>query len=185
MGGFQRGLLVAAVAILLLLAANFQSFRLPVVVLTTLPAVVVGVVLALWATGTSLNTQSATGAIMAIGIAVANSILLVTFAEQARREGHAAPEAALRGAGSRLRPILMTSLAMMAGMIPMALGLGEGGAQSAPLGRAVIGGLLMATLATLFVVPSAFAAFQAKASNQSSSLLPEPLPESGESNHAS
>lgn len=172
LGGFQKGLAVAAVAILLLLAANFQSLRLPLAVVFTLPAVVLGVVLMLWTTNTTVNTQSATGAIMAIGIAVANSILLVTFAERDRMSGQTASDAAVLGASSRLRPILMTSLAMAAGMVPMALGLGEGGAQSAPLGRAVIGGLLMATLATLFIVPAAFAALQAHASTRATSLLP-------------
>ncbi|HLK16726.1 MAG TPA: efflux RND transporter permease subunit, partial [Fimbriimonadaceae bacterium] len=173
LAGFRTGLGVAAVAILLLLAANFQSLRLPVIVLVTLPAVVAGVSVALWLTRTTLNVQSATGAIMAIGIAVANSILLVTFAERSRSSGQSAADAAVTGAKSRLRPILMTSLAMMAGMVPMSLGLGEGGGQTAPLGRAVIGGLFAATLATLFVVPAAFAAVQARAGQGPASLHPE------------
>lgn len=179
LNGFRTGLIVAAIVIFLLLAANFQSIRIPIVVVTTLPAVIAGVALSLWVTGTTLNIQSAMGAIMAIGIAVANSILLVTFAEKDRRSGVTAAESAVSGATSRLRPIMMTSFAMLVGMIPMSLGLGEGGGQTAPLGRAVIGGLAAATLATLFVLPAAFAALQANASTRSASLHPddEELPE--------
>jgi hypothetical protein len=116
----------------------------------------------LWLTGTTLNIQSFMGAIMAIGVAVANAILLVTFAERSRIEGHEPWEAAIEGARSRLRPILMTSFAMLAGMAPMALGLGEGGEQSAPLGRAVIGGLLGATCATLIILPAILATLQSR-----------------------
>src|SRR5262249_51723967 len=133
LSGLQLGLLLAVVVIFLLLVANFQSVRVALVVLSTIPAVVTGVVIALWVTGTTLNVQSFMGAIMAVGVSVANAILLVTFAEQKRREGMEADEAAVEGAGSRLRPILMTSLAMTAGMIPMALALGQGGEQTAPL----------------------------------------------------
>ena len=127
----------------------------------------------LWITGTTLNIQSAMGAIMAIGVAVANAILLVTFAERSRLGGAAAGAAAIEGAQSRLRPILMTSLAMIAGMTPMTLGLGEGGGQTAPLGRAVIGGLLFATLATLLILPSVFAIVQSRAHRRSVSLDPD------------
>jgi multidrug efflux pump subunit AcrB len=143
------------------------------VTVSTTPAVVVGVALMLFATGTTLNLQSFIGAIMAIGVAMANGILLATFAEQRRREGLDAAAAAVEGAASRLRPILMTSLAMTAGMVPMALGLGEGGQQVAPLGRAVIGGLGAATLATLFVLPSVFALVQRRANLKSASLDPD------------
>src|SRR6516164_9047885 len=119
------------------------------------------------------------GAIMAIGVAVANAILLVTFAEQHRREERAEPErAAIEGARGRLRPILMTSCAMIAGMAPMALGVSEGGEQTAPLGRAVIGGLAAATFATLFILPSVFAVVQARASVLTASLDPDD-PQSG------
>jgi multidrug efflux pump subunit AcrB len=135
--------------------------------------VIAGVVLALWLTGTTLNIQSFMGAIMAIGVAVANAILLVTFAERSRMGGAAADAAAVGGAQSRLRPILMTSLAMMAGMMPMALGLGESGQQTAPLGRAVVGGLATATLATLLVLPSVFALTQGRAHRHSASLDPD------------
>jgi multidrug efflux pump subunit AcrB len=171
--GLQNGLLLAVVVIFLLLAANFQSLRLSFIVISSLPAVIAGVVLMLWLTGTTANLQSFMGAIMAIGVAVANAILLVTFAERSRLGGMAAAQAAADGATSRLRPILMTSLAMMAGMLPMALGLGEGGEQTAPLGRAVIGGLAAATLATLFVLPSVFALVCARATTKSPSLDPD------------
>jgi Cu/Ag efflux pump CusA len=113
------------------------------------------------------------GAIMAVGVAVANSILLATFAEQNRREGQAAGDAAVEGAKHRLRPILMTSCAMIAGMVPMALGLGEGGEQTAPLARAVIGGLAVATFATLLILPSVFAVVQGRSSTRSVSLDPD------------
>ncbi len=169
----QSGLIVAVGIILLLLAANFQSIRLSFVVISTVPAVIAGVALILWFTGTTLNIQSYMGAIMAVGVAVANAILLVTFAERSRISGMAADEAAVEGARSRMRPILMTSLAMMAGMVPMALGIGEGGEQVAPLGRAVIGGLAAATIATLVVLPSVFALVQARAGIASASLDPD------------
>jgi multidrug efflux pump subunit AcrB len=116
----------------------------------------------LWLTRTTLNIQSFMGAIMAIGVAVANAILVVTFAERSRIDGREPWEAAIEGARSRLRPILMTSFAMLAGMMPMALGLGEGGEQSAPLGRAVIGGLLGATCATLVILPAILATLQSR-----------------------
>ncbi len=171
--GLQTGLVLAVAVIFLLLTANFQSIRLSLAVVLTVPAVVAGVAISLAVTRTTLNLQSFMGSIMAIGVAVANSILLVTFAERSRTGGQAAREAALEGATSRLRPILMTSFAMIAGMIPMALGLGEGGEQTAPLGRAVIGGLAGATLATLFVLPAIYALIQGKAPRISSSLDPE------------
>jgi multidrug efflux pump subunit AcrB len=128
------------------------------------------VAIALWITGTTLNVQSFMGGIMAIGVSAANAILLVTFAEQARQQGASALEAALTGASSRLRPILMTSMAMTAGMLPIALGLGEGGEQTAPLGRAVIGGLLASTPAVIIVLPVVFALTQRHAHARSLSL---------------
>jgi multidrug efflux pump subunit AcrB len=183
--GFGSGLLIAVVAIFLLLCANFQSIRLALVVMSTTPAVLAGIIVALWLTGTTLNIQSGIGAIMAVGVAVANAILLVTFAESFRRgnvtassavagdigasiEGpHQGPfadraAAAVAGARSRLRAVVMTSCAMTAGMLPLALGLGEGGDQTAPLGRAVVGGLVFATFATLFVLPAVFALFSSR-----------------------
>jgi multidrug efflux pump subunit AcrB len=170
--GLRNGLLMAIVVIFLLLAANFQSLKLSFLVVSTTPAVIAGVLLMLWVTHTSLNIQSFMGAIMAVGVAVANAILLVTFAERSRLGGANAREAAVEGARSRLRPILMTSTAMIAGMVPMALGLGEGGQQTAPLGRAVVGGLAAATLATLLVLPAIFSLVQARAHRRSASLDP-------------
>ncbi|MCO6455109.1 MAG: efflux RND transporter permease subunit [Pirellulaceae bacterium] len=170
--GLLIGLGLAVIAVFLLLTANFQSLRLAVVAISTAPAVVAGVVLMLWLTGTTLNIQSFIGSIMAIGVAMANAILLVTFAEQRRREPLPARDAAVQGAGSRLRAILMTSCAMIAGMLPMALALGEAGQQNAPLGRAVIGGLLAATAATLLVLPSLFAMIQSRVPSRSASLDP-------------
>ncbi len=160
--GFKSGLAIAIIAIFLLLCANFQSIRLAIVVISTTPAVLAGIIVALWITGTTLNIQSGIGAIMAIGVAVANAILLVTFAENARRKSTDPLEAAVTGARSRLRAVVMTSCAMTAGMLPLALGLGEGGDQTAPLGRAVVGGLVFATLATLFVLPAVFALLTTK-----------------------
>jgi multidrug efflux pump subunit AcrB len=171
--GLRVGLLLAVLVIFLLLAANFQSIRLALAIVLTIPAVLCGVLLMLRATGTTLNVQSFMGAIMAIGIAVANSILLVTFAERARREGRTVFEATREGATGRLRAVLMTAAAMICGMAPMAAGLSQGGAQSAPLGRAVIGGLLVSTFATLTVLPSIYAVLQARAAVRSVSLNPD------------
>ncbi len=170
--GLQVGLGMAIVIVMLLLAANFQSLRDAFIVISTAPAIIAGVMVALWLSHTTLNVQSFMGAIMAIGVAVANAILLVTFAERRHREGASAAEAAIDGAQSRLRPILMTSLAMIAGMIPLALGLGEGGEQTAPLGRAVIGGLGAATLATLMVLPAVYAIVQGRRTRPVVSLVP-------------
>ncbi len=170
--GFRSGLGVAVAVVLLMLLANFQSMRLALTVVSTIPAVLCGVVLMLSLTGTTLNLQSAIGSIMAVGVAVANAILLVTFAEKARQGGATPLDAAVVGAVSRLRPILMTSAAMVAGMVPMALGLGEGGPQTAPLGRAVVGGLIMVTVATLGVLPAVFALLSPK-NFRSASLDPE------------
>jgi multidrug efflux pump subunit AcrB len=167
------GLLVAVAVIFLLLAANFQSLRLAFVVVSTVPAVLAGVVLMLRVTGTTLNVQSFMGAIMAIGVAVANAILLVTFAEQARRRGESPLVVAIDAARARMRPVLMTSAAMIAGMVPMALALGEGSAATAPLGRAVIGGLVAATAATLIVLPSVYSLVQQSAAQVSPSLDPD------------
>jgi multidrug efflux pump subunit AcrB len=170
--GLQIGLLLAVVAIFLLLSANFQSIRLALAIVLTVPAVLCGVLLMLTATHTTLNIQSFMGAIMAIGIAVANSILLVTFAERLRHENTPLMDAAREGAASRLRAILMTAAAMICGMVPMAIGFGEGGSQAAPLGRAVIGGLLVSTFATLTILPSIYAILQGRASLTSPSLNP-------------
>jgi multidrug efflux pump subunit AcrB len=173
LGNLGIGLGLAIVVIFLLLAANFESMRLSLVVISTVPAVICGVIFALLITGTTLNVQSFMGAIMAIGVAVANAILLVTFAEHNRRAGLPAEEAAAITARARIRPVLMTSMAMIAGMIPMALALGSGAEETAPLGRAVIGGLLFATIATLGILPSVFSAVQGGASTASASLDPD------------
>ncbi len=195
LSGLQVGLVLAVFVILLLMMASFQSWRLAVVVVSAAPAVLVGVLLALALTHTTLNIESFMGAIMAIGIAVANGILLVTVAEKRRRQiqsemlvleagaeelpatarqrrRESAREAAVEAAGLRLRPILMTTSAMIAGMIPMALALETGGEQSAPLGRAVIGGLAASTLATLFLMPLIFVVLQGGRDAASISLDP-------------
>ena len=169
----KLGLLLAMGVIVLLLAANFQSWRSAVVVLFTMPAVLMGVAVALSLTDTTLNIQSFLGTIMATGVAVANAILLVSFAEQHRKGGHTAEISAMEGAKSRARPILMTGLAMTVGMIPMALGIMEGGEQVAPLGRAVIGGLLASTCSSLLVLPAIYALIEKGGSTQSPSLDPD------------
>jgi multidrug efflux pump subunit AcrB len=170
--GLGFGLAVAVVVIGLLLMAYYQSFRLALIAVAPVPAVLVGVLVALQLTGSTLNLQSFMGAIMAIGVATANAILLVTFAERARLAGMNAADAGAHGARTRVRAILMTSLAMIAGMFPMALGLGEGGDQVAPLGRAVIGGLAAGTLTTLFVLPAVYALVMGWAGRASVSLDP-------------
>ena len=172
-GELAIGLLAAIGVILLLLTANFQSFKLALIVLSTAPAVLAGSALMLFITGTTLNLESFMGTIMAIGVAVANAILLVSFAEQNRLKGAAAPEAARAAAAERLRPVLMTSVAMIAGMLPMALAFGQGSEETAPLGRAVIGGLFAATIATLFLLPMVFGWVQRNASIRTRSLDPE------------
>jgi multidrug efflux pump subunit AcrB len=171
--GLLFGLLLAVVVILLLLTAYFQSARLAVIVVSSVPAVLAGVGIALIVTGTTLNVQSFMGAIMAVGVAVANAILLVTYAERSRMSGVTPVDAALAGAKARLRPILMTSAAMIAGMIPTALGFGETGEQVGPLGRSVIGGLAAATITTLLILPAIFAMVQARATTRTQSLDPD------------
>lgn len=171
--GLQIGLLAAVVVIFILLAANFQSIRLALSIILTVPAVLCGVILMLSITGTTLNIQSFMGAIMGIGIAVANSILLISFSEAARHELKLSElDAARAGAVGRFRAVLMTATAMIMGMVPMAIGLGESGQQSAPLGRAVIGGLLLATFTTLTILPAIYAILQRNAGTQSPSLNP-------------
>jgi multidrug efflux pump subunit AcrB len=166
--GLQTGLLLAIAAIFILLGAYFQSLRMALVVMATVPAVIAGVLVALTIWGSTLNVQSFMGAIVAIGVAVANAILVTTFAERARLAGSPPADAAVDGAQSRLRPILMTTSAMVLGMVPLAFG----AAQTAPLGRAVIGGLVGGTVATLFVLPAFFALIQPRSARQSPSLDP-------------
>jgi multidrug efflux pump subunit AcrB len=173
LASLQIGLVTAIIVIFLMLAANFQSFRVSFVVLSTIPAVLVGSLLMLKATGSTLNLQSYMGMIMSVGVSIANSVLLITNAEHLRMHNGNALESALESAALRLRPILMTTTAMVFGMIPMASGLGEGGDQAAPLGRAVIGGLIASTFAALFVLPLIFSWVQGRASTVSVSLDPE------------
>ena len=172
LNSLQTGLIVAVIVILLLLAANYQSFGVSLAVLSTVPAVLLGAMLLLLATGATLNLQSYMGIIMSTGVSVANAILIVTNAEALRLQYKDPFKAATVAASIRLRPILMTSLAMIAGMIPMASGLGEAGDQSAPLGRAVIGGLIASTFAALFIVPLVYGWVRQKASFKPISLLP-------------
>lgn len=169
----RAGVLASVLAIFLLLAAFFQSFRLSLAVILSAPAVLAGSMIALLATGTTLNLQSFMGTVMALGIAMANGILLVSFSEQARREGAASSDAAAAGAKGRLRAVLMTASAMIAGMIPMALGTGDAAAQTAPLARAVVGGLALATLATLTALPAIYAVVLGRAGSRGVSLDPD------------
>ena len=169
----QKGLLAAIIVILLLLAANYQSFGVALSVLPIVPAVLLGAMLLLLATGATLNLQSYMGIIMSTGVSVANALLIVTNAEKLRLEYKDPFKAAIASASVRLRPIMMTSIAMIVGMIPMASGLGEAGDQSAPLGRAVIGGLAASTFASLLIVPLVYGWIQQRRSFGSASLLPE------------
>jgi multidrug efflux pump subunit AcrB len=173
LNSLQNGLVFAILVIFLLLAANYQSFKLSLTVLVTIPAVILGSITALLITGSTLNLQSYMGMIMSTGVSVANAILIVTNGENLRLEFKDSTRAAITAASIRLRPILMTSFAMIAGMIPMASGMGEAGEQSAPLGRAVIGGLFASTLAALFILPLLFAWIQEKTTYEEPSLLPE------------
>ncbi len=152
-GGLTFGLVAAALLVYFLMVVNFQSWTDPFIIVTALPGALIGIVCMLLVTGTTFNVPSLMGAIMCIGVATSNSVLLVTFANDQRREGLSALDAAFAAGRVRLRPVLMTALAMIMGMLPMSLGLGEGGEQNAPLGRAVIGGLLVATATTLLMVP--------------------------------
>ena len=163
---FGLGLILAALLVYLLLVMNFQSFLDPFIILMSVPAGLSGVALALFATHTTLNVESAMGAIMVVGVATANSILVVTFANDLRGEGLSAREAAIRGGATRLRPVLMTASAMILGMLPMALGMGSGGEQNAPLGRAVIGGLMVGTVSTLFLVPTLYGVMRGRIPNR-------------------
>jgi multidrug efflux pump subunit AcrB len=167
------GLLLAVLVIFLLLAANFESLRLSFVVFTTAPAAVCGVVLMLLITHTTLNIESYMGGIMAVGVGTANAILLVTFAEEYRKRGATSLDAGIEAARARMRPIIMTSVAMIAGMVPMALAWGTGAEETAPLGIAVIGGLIAATFANLTVLPFVFSLVQQRAGVASPSLDPD------------
>jgi multidrug efflux pump subunit AcrB len=161
--GLSYGIIAAVALVYLLMVVNFQSWLDPLIILMALPGALAGIVWALFATGTTLSVPALMGAIMSIGVATSNSILMVTFANDRRKEGDDAARAAWLAGVTRLRPVVMTALAMILGMLPMSLGLGEGGEQNAPLGRAVIGGLAVATLTTLFFVPVVYSAWRRKA----------------------
>jgi multidrug efflux pump subunit AcrB len=154
--GLLSGLVFSIVLVYLLIVVNFQSWLDPFIIISALPAALAGIVWFLFITHTTLSVPALTGSIMCVGVATANSILVVSFAKEQLAEGKDAIAAALNSGFTRFRPVLMTALAMIIGMVPMAIGLGEGGEQNAPLGRAVIGGLLLATVATLFFVPVFF-----------------------------
>jgi len=160
--GLTYGLIFAIVLVYLLMVVNFQSWLDPMIILMALPGALSGILWMLFITQTTINVPSLMGAIMSIGVATANSILMITFANDQRKEGANAHDAALAAGMTRLRPVIMTALAMIIGMLPMSLGLGEGGEQNAPLGRAVIGGLLLATFATLFFVPVVYSRLRDK-----------------------
>ncbi len=164
--GLASGLAFALVLVYLLLVINFQSWTDPLIILMALPGAFSGILWALFATQTTFSVPALMGAIVSIGVASANSILLITFANDKLAEGGSADQAALQAGSTRFRPVIMTAAAMIIGMLPMALGLGEGGAQNAPLGRAVIGGLSVATVATLLFVPCIFAIVRRKASRK-------------------
>jgi multidrug efflux pump subunit AcrB len=154
--GLGIGLVMSIVLVYLLIVVNFQSWLDPFIIITALPGALAGICWMLLLTHTTLNVPSLTGSVMCMGVATANSILVISFAREKMAEGMNSVEAAMEAGYTRMRPVVMTALAMMIGMVPMALGLGEGGEQNAPLGRAVIGGLLFATVATLFFVPVIF-----------------------------
>ena len=154
--GLLAGLAGAIVLVYLLIVVNFQSWLDPFIIITALPAALAGIIVFLFVTHTTISVPALMGAIMCMGVATANSILVVSFAKERLAKHGSAIEAALEAGSTRFRPVLMTALAMIIGMIPMAMGFGEGGEQNAPLGRAVIGGSLCATMATLFFVPAVF-----------------------------
>ncbi len=172
--GLYYGLLGAIVLVYFLIVVNFQSWTDPFIIITALPGAIAGIVWMLFITHTTLSVPALTGAIMCMGVATANSILVVNFArERMDHHGDDAVSAALAAGFSRLRPVMMTALAMIIGMVPMALGFGEGGEQNAPLGRAVIGGLTFATFATLFFVPSVFCLIHGRPGKKESSATKE------------
>ena len=154
--GLLFGLVMSVILVYLLIVVNFQSWLDPFIIISALPAALAGITWFLFVTHTTLSVPALTGSIMCMGVATANSILVVSFAKEQLEEGKDSVTAALEAGFTRFRPVLMTAMAMMIGMVPMAFGMGEGGEQNAPLGRAVIGGLLLATVSTLFFVPVFF-----------------------------
>ena len=171
------GLVLAVVMVYLLIVVNFQSWVDAFIIINALPAALAGICWMLFLTGTTLSVPAMTGAIMTMGVATANSILVVAFARQRMGDGLDPIKAALDAGATRIRPVLMTALAMIIGMLPMSLGLGEGGEQNAPLGRAVVGGLLLATAATLLFVPVVYATLRRKSGHTPDEELAEELRE--------
>jgi multidrug efflux pump subunit AcrB len=185
--GLILGLLGAIALIYLLIVVNFQSWADPAVIVSALPAALAGIVWMLFATGTTLSVPALTGAIMCMGVATANSVLVISFARERLAATGDAARAALEAGATRFRPVIMTALAMIIGMAPMALGLGEGGEQNAPLGRAVIGGLVFATIATLVFVPVMFSIAHRRLRGHPASEpdAPQPMsPTAGDLSHA-
>jgi CzcA family heavy metal efflux pump len=172
--GLYLGLAFSMVLVYLLMVVNFQSWTEPFIIITALPCALAGIVWMLFVTGTTLSVPALMGAIMCMGVATANSVLVVTFANELHQRYKDSYRAALEAGYARLRPVLMTAMAMIIGMVPMALGLGEGGEQNAPLGRAVIGGLIFATVATLFFVPTVFMIVRRRAHFETNESSPEP-----------
>lgn len=170
--GLLLGIAGAILLVYLLIVINFQSWLDPLIIIAALPAALAGIVWMLFITHTTISVPALTGALMCMGVATANSILVVSFARERLSHGDDAITAAITAGVTRMRPVLMTALAMMIGMIPMALGFGDGGEQNAPLGRAVIGGLALSTLATLFVVPALFASLHQTTTSNSPERTP-------------
>jgi len=167
--GLLFGLVMSVILVYLLIVVNFQSWLDPFIIITALPGAMAGILWMLFVTHTTLSVPALTGAVMCIGVATANSILMISFARERMDEGMDPIKAAIEASYTRMRPVVMTALAMIIGMIPLAMGLGEGGEQNAPLGRAVIGGLLFATVATLFFVPVVFSMFHGRRLKRASS----------------
>jgi multidrug efflux pump subunit AcrB len=167
--GLLVGLLMSIVLVYLLIVVNFQSWLDPFIIITALPGALAGILWMLFLTHTSLSVPALTGAVMCMGVATANSILMISFARERMDEGLHPIQAAIEAGYTRMRPVIMTALAMIIGMLPMAFGWGEGGEQNAPLGRAVIGGLMFATVATLFFVPVVFSLFHGRRVDRASS----------------
>jgi len=171
--GLGQGLIGAIVLVYLLMVVNFQSWTEPFIIITALPGALAGIAWILFLSGTTLSVPALMGAIMCIGVATANSILVISFAKERMAELHNARQAVLEAGTTRLRPVIMTALAMIIGMIPMSLGLGEGGEQNAPLGRAVIGGLIVATVATLFFVPVVYSLIRSRSDQKQTEPQPK------------
>ncbi len=171
-GALELGLVLAVILVYLLMVSSYQSWLEPFIIMLAVPGALAGVLWMLVLTGTTINVESMMGAIMAVGVGVANGNLVITFANELREDGYTPAAAAIEAATIRLRPVLMTALAMILGMLPMALAIGEGSEQNAPLGRAVIGGLLAATAMTLLVVPAVYSTIRREVSKASMSATP-------------